>query len=325
MNVQQRIRRDARLVADDPAAAALLECLAKHIFDPDLDTRFLARVCGATRDVRNRLTAKIRPLKAYVTELRMIEAGRLVRDTDMPIPEIARKVGFRVERSFRRTFKRCHGASASKIRQQLAAERAQQTPVDPAAAAQSAVDQLETAAGEAAPGEAAPGAPAARLRRRAAAALLDERRAAELRLELRRRHPQLEPGAYHASLHGTAEGETEEDEAPPQLPTLLMPTGDYLETFTAGAVFEKILELPDEALPHALLQGVRMGGEVPPTSVRGFPPSNQRLFSASSMAIVLPRRRPPKARISAATKPATSCCVRTRLYLRGNGGREMKA
>ncbi len=37
-------RRDARRVAGDPEAAALLECLAENLFNPALDTGFMGRV-----------------------------------------------------------------------------------------------------------------------------------------------------------------------------------------------------------------------------------------------------------------------------------------
>ncbi len=49
MNLKQRIRRDARLVAGDREASALLACLVEHLFDPDLDAGYLAKVCGAGR------------------------------------------------------------------------------------------------------------------------------------------------------------------------------------------------------------------------------------------------------------------------------------
>ncbi len=47
MNVEQRPRRDARLVAGDSESAAHFECLATQVFDPALDATFMGRVCGA--------------------------------------------------------------------------------------------------------------------------------------------------------------------------------------------------------------------------------------------------------------------------------------
>ncbi len=50
MKLKQRIRRDAKLVAGDPEAAALHECLVKHLFSPALDLHFLGRECRAGRE-----------------------------------------------------------------------------------------------------------------------------------------------------------------------------------------------------------------------------------------------------------------------------------
>ncbi len=47
MNLEQRLRRDARPVAGDPESAVLFECLAKHVFDPALDATFMGRACVA--------------------------------------------------------------------------------------------------------------------------------------------------------------------------------------------------------------------------------------------------------------------------------------
>ena len=58
MSLEQRIRRDARLVAGDKEASALLACLAEHLFEADLDATFLDKRCGASRPVRDRLAAK---------------------------------------------------------------------------------------------------------------------------------------------------------------------------------------------------------------------------------------------------------------------------
>ncbi len=104
MTLQQRIRRDAKLLAGDPEAAALHACLVEHLFDPALDAHFIAKVCGKGRDVRERLAARVGPLKGYATELRMIEAEPLVRETDLPIAEVSVRLGYTAVRTFRRAF-----------------------------------------------------------------------------------------------------------------------------------------------------------------------------------------------------------------------------
>ncbi len=104
MNVGQRIRRDAKLLADDPEVAALHRCLTEHLFDARLDKTFLAKASGATREVRERLVARLGPLKVYVSELRMVEAEKLVRGGKVPIAQIGARVGYPVARTFRRAF-----------------------------------------------------------------------------------------------------------------------------------------------------------------------------------------------------------------------------
>ncbi|MCP3993819.1 MAG: helix-turn-helix transcriptional regulator, partial [bacterium] len=94
MDFKQRIRQDARRLAGDREASALLECLAENLFDPLLDVQFMGTVCGAPRAVRDRLAAVVGPLKSYVVELRMIEAKPLVRDTNLSIAEIGKKIGY---------------------------------------------------------------------------------------------------------------------------------------------------------------------------------------------------------------------------------------
>lgn len=73
MDVDQRIRQDAELLAGEPEAAALLECLGKHLFDFNLDIGSMVKLCGASRQARDRLVAKLGSLKTYVNELRMAE------------------------------------------------------------------------------------------------------------------------------------------------------------------------------------------------------------------------------------------------------------
>ncbi len=237
MDLRRRIRRDARLLADDPEAAALHECLVEHLFDPDLDETFLARVCGATRRVRGRLAARVGTLWAYVTELRMIEAKRRVLETAEPVAGIARRLGYRVPRTFRRAFVKAHGATPRELRR--AARDA--TPEPPA-------DDETREAGFEDDARLAPGALAARSRRRLVLGLLDREAVGELRARLRRRHPRLD--------------EAPAGEQPPayvQHPVILTPTGDTLEEVAAAHVFGKLFELPEDELRFALVHGVHFG------------------------------------------------------------------
>ncbi len=254
MNVEQRIRHDARRLAGDRQAMALLECLAKHLFDSRLDATFLGKASGAPRQVRDRLAAEVGPLKAYITELRMTEAARLVRETDLPMNQIAGQLGYEVLRTFRRAFKEVHRVTPAEMRQQAESEPAP-TP-DPAAAVRGAIDACSE--------RLTPRARARQLERRANLGLLDDGSIGDLRARLRRRHPEIEEAlAAGEPMHGVSiSGEATPTEEPPRAmlgPVILRPTGDYLEPYAASAVFDRILALPVADLRHAMLDGVRMG------------------------------------------------------------------
>ncbi len=274
MLLKQRIHRDARRVAGDREAAALLACLVKNLFDPDLDATFLGKTCGAGREVRDRLAAAVGPLKGYIVELRMIEAGRLVRETDLSNAQIGERVGYPVVRTLYRAFKECHHLTPGEMRKRARAERA--APPEPAAAAAAAASRLEAGEATAAtpeggwepaggprtegrperkPERLTPRARAARLRRRAAIGLLDAGAGGQLRSRLRHRHPKVEEAAGDPDCGSPDCGSP----AGPRYPLILMPTGDHLERFAAGAVFDRILALPEADLRQAMLDGVRTG------------------------------------------------------------------
>ena len=248
MNLKQRIRRDAKRLAGDDAASALHACLVEHLFDPDFSATFLARKSGATREVHDRLVVVVGPLRRYVTELRMLEAARRVRETELPFPEIGKRLGYRVPRTFRRAFKDHHRTLPSEMRERARAEAATVETAkaesarapDAQAAAESALEQLDDE-----DGRLMPPANAARLRRRLALGLLDDEEATELRARLHRLHPELDEPAP-----------ADEPEASP--PLVLSSTRPDFEILAAAGVFGPILDHPEADLRHALLEGVRM-------------------------------------------------------------------
>ncbi len=257
MDPVQRLRRDARSLAGDPEALALFECLVEHRFDPALDTTFMSRVCGAPRAVRDRLAAKIGPLKDYFTQLRMAEAERLVRETTVPIGEIGNRVGYPVKRTFRRAFSRAHGVSPRKMREQTQPS-ADDGPPAPATTEPEA--DAERARPEPATGDdhgLTRRALAARLRRRCELGMHDPEAATELRFKLRRRYPRLDQDdtAMAAVLEADAPEPLDEDE----ITVILTPTGDWLEEFAANSAFRDILDLPEAEQRFALLHGLRLG------------------------------------------------------------------
>ncbi len=173
--------------------------------------------------MRERLAATVGSLKGYVTELRMIEAKRLVRETDLSNAELAERLGYRSLRTFYRAFKTRYSLTPAKMRKQARAERA--GAPDPAAALENpGAEEAATATPAAGSGREAdrppelrppeprrpqrltPRARVARARRRAAIGLLDAGGAGELRSRLRSRHPELEeaPAAPDPELAASA-------------------------------------------------------------------------------------------------------------------------
>ncbi len=260
MNYKQRLRRAARLLIGDPEAAALFECLAEHLFDPALDTSFMGRICGAPRLVRERLAAKIGPLKDFVTTLRMMEAAHLVRNTTLPIQEIGRRVGYPVARSFRRAFVDAHGVLPSEMRRQARATAgkgdesaltdASENPRTTTAATVS-VSRPPTIDG----GPAAHRARARRIWRQHHLGLLNQDTAAELKQQLRQANPRLEQLDAEARTTSPSQPAT----SGPRSPVLLTSTGDWLEEIAANQALGEIVDLPPADQRFALLEGLRMG------------------------------------------------------------------
>ncbi|MCP3963890.1 MAG: helix-turn-helix transcriptional regulator [bacterium] len=249
MTFDQRLHRDARLLAGDPEAAALFECLVKHLFDPALDKTYLARVCGAKRAARERLAAKLgMKINVYVTELRMIEAKRRVLETKETIAEIGKRVGIPVERTFRRLFGKAHGMASKDMRAESRAPK----PTDTTDG-----DDGDEARTEVEPRTEDDDRPkkralAARLRRRATAGLLDREGATELRFSLRRRHPALDEAEARAR-------EVPPGQEYPQYPVLLTPTGDHLERIAAASAYGEIMDMPEDEARFTLTEGLRLG------------------------------------------------------------------
>ncbi len=253
MHPNRRIRRDARRLADDPEAAAFFECLVKHAFDPALDRTFISKQCDAPKSVRRRLAKKIGPLGKYVTALRMTKAKRLVLETELTISEISKRTGYTQRRTFRRNFRDAHGLSPYDLRKQTATDTAGATVSD-------ATDTPETIEPpEPAPNTDADGparrARAAQLCRQRVLGMLDPRQANELRLELRRRYPQLDAEKAKPTDDDPPAG----DDSVTTLPIVLTPTGDRLEDLAADSAFSTIFDLPPAEQRFALLRGLQLG------------------------------------------------------------------
>ncbi|WP_225726839.1 MULTISPECIES: AraC family transcriptional regulator [unclassified Nocardia] len=121
----------ARMAADvvgdlrrsgEPLLAAVFEAIDDHIGEP-LSLRDVARAVGMTpghlTTVVRRRTG--RTVQDWIVERRMTEARRLLSETELPIGEIARRVGMADPGYFTRIFRRENGAPPRRWRERSAA------------------------------------------------------------------------------------------------------------------------------------------------------------------------------------------------------------
>ncbi|QIS09984.1 helix-turn-helix transcriptional regulator [Nocardia arthritidis] len=121
----------ARMAADvvgdlrrsgEPLLAAVFEAIDDHIGEP-LSLRDVARAVGMTpghlTTVVRRRTG--RTVQDWIVERRMTEARRLLTETELPIGEIARRVGMADPGYFTRVFRRENGAPPRRWRERSAA------------------------------------------------------------------------------------------------------------------------------------------------------------------------------------------------------------
>lgn len=107
--VRGKIREHASLFPGDQEVAGLIGYLADHFLDFDLDVNTWLRACGCPRDARDRFVAALGSLKAYLDERRVAVAAEAIRKTSTPIGNIGRRAGFKIPRTFQRTFERVLG------------------------------------------------------------------------------------------------------------------------------------------------------------------------------------------------------------------------
>jgi AraC family transcriptional regulator of arabinose operon len=113
-------RERAGRIAGDPQAAAIDATCAAMREDPGAEhpVAGLARAMGLSRSQCTRLfTARTgRPPRRYLTEQRMRTAASLLRESSLPIGQIAEQLGYRDVHFFSRHFKQHHGQSPSAFR-----------------------------------------------------------------------------------------------------------------------------------------------------------------------------------------------------------------
>lgn len=101
----------------DPEVGAALEALHADPATPWRIADLAARAGVSRATLARRFTALTgRPPMAYLTSWRMTTAARLLRETDRPLPTIARQVGYTSPYAFSHAFKRHFGQAPGRYR-----------------------------------------------------------------------------------------------------------------------------------------------------------------------------------------------------------------
>jgi len=102
---RERIFREAaRIVAAEFQRPLTAEEVARRVA---VSPRHLRRVFSEVYETS---------FRSYLAQVRMLRAAELVACSDLPIGEIARRVGYREPSQFTKAFKRAHGATPSDAR-----------------------------------------------------------------------------------------------------------------------------------------------------------------------------------------------------------------
>ncbi|NJL27070.1 MAG: helix-turn-helix domain-containing protein [Thermoanaerobaculia bacterium] len=96
----------------------LLDYLEKNLFDPDLNVDQLKRACGVRdNSIAVAFHAAVgQPPGAYISERRLETAGRLLRETKLPVWQVSDLVGYSSIQVFSRSFGRWAGKSPNAYR-----------------------------------------------------------------------------------------------------------------------------------------------------------------------------------------------------------------
>lgn len=95
----------------------IFEYIHKNYFDPELSLSKIAQITGLQeRIISKHISDKYScNFRTYVNNLRIAEAERLLRTTDLSISEVAYKVGFNDPSFFSKTFKKITGKTPSSV------------------------------------------------------------------------------------------------------------------------------------------------------------------------------------------------------------------
>lgn len=111
-------RLDREVVNLSASVQQAVHCLRENFADPDLTLDAVAKAVYVSRWHLSRIFREQtgRRFVEYLTNLRLERSAALLADTEQPIAEIARQVGYRESSHFHRTFKRWAGTSPSRYR-----------------------------------------------------------------------------------------------------------------------------------------------------------------------------------------------------------------
>lgn len=103
----------------DREREAVVACIGRDYHDPDLSLEKVARSTGVPVD---RVTAHVRAasgllFKAYLNRVRAESARLLLLETDLPVSEIAQRVGYGSVPHFNRVFKELHETTPTAMRE----------------------------------------------------------------------------------------------------------------------------------------------------------------------------------------------------------------
>jgi AraC family transcriptional regulator, regulatory protein of adaptative response / methylphosphotriester-DNA alkyltransferase methyltransferase len=110
---RRRTTDDARSAIFDDAA----EILAREYWRPVRIEEIARRVATSPRHLQ-RVFADVGGIgfRSHLSGVRMSRAADLLATTDIPVKQIARRVGYRDASQFSKAFKRVHGVSPSELR-----------------------------------------------------------------------------------------------------------------------------------------------------------------------------------------------------------------
>ncbi|MFQ3576182.1 MAG: AraC family transcriptional regulator [Cytophagales bacterium] len=93
----------------------LLEFINTNFSNPDLSLKDVSKACGISPRTISEVIAEKTGMnfKTYINQIRIIEAKRLLRETELQINEVAYNVGFNSPSNFNRVFKTIVGNSPS--------------------------------------------------------------------------------------------------------------------------------------------------------------------------------------------------------------------